>query len=109
MKLEEEHCAPSPAGTPPLTDNEEDGILRQVAGWRIDRTGPHELLKDFRFPTYLAGIAFAGDVGALAEKENHHPVMTISYKLVRVALNTHSVGGLSRNDFILAAKIDALV
>lgn len=64
--------------------------------------------KEVRFKKYLDGIDFVSNVGALADAEDHHPDMHVSYKKVTVELSTHAVGGLSVNDFILAAKIDKL-
>ena len=64
--------------------------------------------KDFAFKTYLDGLNFVYSIGKLAEDEGHHPDIFIGYKKVRITLTTYSIGGLSENDFILAAKIDSL-
>ena len=60
--------------------------------------------KEFRFRSYLGGLAFANEIGQTAEKEDHHPDILIKWRRVRITLSTHSVKGLSENDFILAAK-----
>jgi len=106
--LDKKHCVPCEGGTPPLSDAEEDAYLLQTPDWALERGGTHRLSKTFRFPSYPEGIQFAQAVGSLAETENHHPVLTIKYKRVLVQLSTHAVGGLSENDFIMAAKIDGL-
>ncbi len=76
-----------------------------VPGWR------HEgafLKRGFRFAGYSATIAFVNAVAALADAEDHHPELHVTYDRCEVAFNTHSVGGISENDFICAAKVDAL-
>lgn len=68
----------------------------------------HLLVREFRFADFAQAMAFANKVAAVAEEEGHHPDLNISWGSVGVELSTHAVGGLSENDFILAAKIDAL-
>jgi len=64
------------------------------------------LERDFPFKDFLEAIAFINRIADVAESENHHPYITISYNKVHLTLSTHKIGGWSRNDFILAAKID---
>ena len=67
-----------------------------------------KLRRTFRWRNFLRSMFFVNALAYLAEQEGHHPDMTISYDLVVVELTTHAIGGLSRNDFILAAKIDEM-
>jgi len=64
--------------------------------------------REFRVPSFPEAIAFVTQVAEIAEQEDHHPDITINYRRVRLQLTTHAAGGLTENDFILAAKIDAL-
>ena len=77
-----------------------------VPGWTVAEG--MRLEREFRFPDFRAALAFADRVGALADSEDHHPELRVSWGKTGIILLTHSVGGLSENDFILAAKIDAL-
>jgi 4a-hydroxytetrahydrobiopterin dehydratase len=80
-------------------------MLKKVKDWvRID----HRIQKHFYFENFVESIAFVNAVAAIAEAEDHHPDITISWNQVILSLTTHSVNGLSKNDFILAAKIDQL-
>lgn len=89
-----------------LSASEIEDLMRKVPNWtRKDET----IEQEFEFEDFDQAITFVDDVADLAAEENHHPDIFISYSLVRVTLSTHSVGGLSRNDFIMAAKIDELV
>jgi len=75
--------------------------------WKIIRQ--HHLEREYGFPDFRTALAFANRVGRLAEKEGHHPDIGISWGKVRLTLWTHSIGGLSENDFILAAKADQVL
>jgi 4a-hydroxytetrahydrobiopterin dehydratase len=108
MNLNKRHCVPCKGGTPPLTEVDEDRYLKELSGWELVRQGTHLIRKEKKFKKYLDGIDFVSKLGALAEAEDHHPDMHVFYKKVVVELSTHAVGGLSVNDFILAAKIDKL-
>ena len=101
-------CVPCEGGVPPLAPDEAKALLAQVSGWAIDADGKH-LSKEMRFENFLAAMAFLNAVAKLAEDEGHHPDFTLfSWNRVRFTIWTHAIGGLSRNDFILAAKIDQL-
>ncbi|MBE0621417.1 MAG: 4a-hydroxytetrahydrobiopterin dehydratase [Burkholderiales bacterium] len=93
------------AGTPPLTQAQIDAGLAQLPGW-VRRDGAIE--KTFSFGNYAGTIAFVNAVAQIAQHEDHHPDMLVGYDKCRVAYSTHSVGGISENDFICAAKIEAL-
>jgi 4a-hydroxytetrahydrobiopterin dehydratase len=83
----------------------ESAIQQQMTtlpGWQVEGK---ELVKEFRFPSYLAGIEFVRRVGGLAEEMNHHPDLLVGWRKVTVRLSTHSAGGLTGLDFALAGEI----
>ncbi|HUI93478.1 MAG TPA: 4a-hydroxytetrahydrobiopterin dehydratase [Chitinivibrionales bacterium] len=106
MNLNNEHCTPIAAGSAPLSDRDEDEYLESVAGWDLVRETPHKIKREIKFGTYMDGADFAHEVAAIADAENHHPAMHVYYKKVVIELYTHSVEGLSKNDFIIAAKVN---
>ena len=113
-KLTEKHCVPCEGGTPPLDDATTTLLLGEVPSWR--RRAAHEgekagarITKRLAFKDFVAAVAFLDKVAVIAEAEGHHPDFCIhDYNQVDVTLWTHAVGGLSENDFILAAKIDSM-
>jgi 4a-hydroxytetrahydrobiopterin dehydratase len=108
--LDQQRCEPCTVGTPPLTNHEEDGLLSELEGWRLDRDDIHQLHKTFSFENFVAALDFVNKVGELAEKEQHHPDINLhNYKKVTITLFTHKIKGLSNNDFIIAAKLDKLI
>jgi len=76
-------------------------ILKDLPGWAL---GTGRIEKEFRFKSYLAGLQFAYSVGRIAEEEDHHPDMLVGWRRVRLTFSTHSIKGLSQNDFIMAAR-----
>ncbi len=100
------HCVPCEAGTPPLTPDEAAARMGQVPGWEL-RDGK-SLRRRFRLRGFRQAIAFVNGMADLAEEEGHHPDFRVSYNRVTVDLTTHAIGGLSENDFIMAAKLDRL-
>ena len=110
MGLKEKRCVPCEGGTPPLDQAETEKLLGQVSGWStLSEAGQPRLRKRFEFVDFLAAMAFVDKMAAVAEEEQHHPDFCVHYSRVDVTLWTHAVGGLSENDFILAAKIDAIL
>jgi 4a-hydroxytetrahydrobiopterin dehydratase len=106
-KLTEKHCVPCEGGTPPLTVEEIRPYLGQVSSeWRV--TDGKKIEREFSFGDFKEAMAFVNNVADLAEKEGHHPDFHIHYSRVTIELWTHAIDGLSENDFIMAAKIDAL-
>lgn len=99
-------CEPCEGGTPPLGEEEVRRLLGQLDGWRLATGGTPEIEKEYRFPDFREALAFVNRLGEVAEEEGHHPDVYLTWGKVRVALSTHSIGGLSENDFILAAKAD---
>ncbi len=106
--LASQRCAALPKGTAALSAERIRQLLAETPGWSVDeKTG--ELRREYRFATYAQTVAFANAVGFLAERQDHHPDLLVSWGRCEVRYSTHSVGGLSENDFISAAKIDALL
>jgi 4a-hydroxytetrahydrobiopterin dehydratase len=105
--LHKEHPIEYPEGTPPLSEEEAQALGTHLAqGWQRD--GTRRLSREFTFGDFRDAFGFATRVALLAEREFHHPELTVTWGMVLVALWTHTVKGLSRNDFIIAAKIDRL-
>jgi 4a-hydroxytetrahydrobiopterin dehydratase len=105
MSLAEQKCVPSPSGTPPLSPERSTALLKEVGGdWALDAQG--HLACAFLFPDFRQALAFADEVGAIADAEDHHPDLHVSWGKCTVELWTHSVGGLSESDFVLAAKAE---
>ena len=107
MKLTEKKCRPV-SGPGGLLDKitTESYLAELNEGWKVDDN--QMIWKEFPFLNFSLGMQFAQKIADLAEAENHHPDLMIKYTMVRVELSTHDVGGLSENDFILAAKIDQI-
>lgn len=104
--LARERCAEIRAGTPPLTTAKAGSLAVGVAGeWQIDEG---EIRREFTFKTFNAAFGLATRIALLAEAQGHHPELEVGWGRLVVRLSTHSVGGLSRNDFIMAARIDRL-
>lgn len=106
LELAGRHCVACEKGMPPLTEAEASHYLPHVPGWELREA--KSLRRRFRFKDFVASMAFVNLVAELAEAEGHHPDIFISHSRVRIDLTTHAIGGLSENDFILAAKIDRL-
>lgn len=109
MSLLQKHCVPCEGGATPLTGEELNNYVKAVSGWQIDGD-KKKIKREFAFKNFSQALAFVNKIGALAESENHHPdVLLHGYKHVTITLSTHAIGGLSENDFILAAKINKLL
>ena len=110
MQLKNKRCVPCDKGTPALDDSTTRLLLGEVLGWslRLQAGQPACIGKSYEFDDFLGAMAFVGKMAALAEDEAHHPDFCVHYDRVDVTLSTHVVGGLSENDFILAAKLDAV-
>jgi 4a-hydroxytetrahydrobiopterin dehydratase len=98
-------CRALPAGTTALMQSAIDSLLREVPGWAYDG---RVIAKTWSFKNYYETMAFANAVAWIAHREDHHPDMSVSYNRCRVEFSTHSIGGISENDFICAARIEAL-
>ena len=103
--LTSKKCKPCEGGTPPLSQDEINTLMKQLDGWE-----QHDQVigKMFSFKNYYQTIAFVNAVAWLSHREDHHPDLNAGYNKCRVEYTTHAIGGLSENDFICAAKVDAL-
>jgi 4a-hydroxytetrahydrobiopterin dehydratase len=99
-------CIPCEGGVAPLRREEVDRLLKQIKGWE---SADGKIAKTYSFKNYYETMAFANAAAWISHREDHHPDMTVSYNKCRVEYMTHNIGGLSENDFICAAKLDALV
>ena len=101
-------CVPCEGGIPALTLQEATELHRQVPEWVISEDGK-QIRREYAFKDYYRTMAFVNAVAWVAHVEDHHPELAVSYNRCTVRFNTHSVGGISVNDFICAAKVDALL
>lgn len=104
-ELAKQSCIPCRGGTPPLSADRVEDLLRQLEGWTAHET--HHLSRTYTFPDFAQALTFTNHVGTIAEDQNHHPDIYLSWGKVRVDIWTHKIDGLTESDFILAAKIDA--
>ena len=105
IDLVKSRCKPCEGGVAPLKDEEARNLLKQLHGWQL-----HEdvITKTYTFKNHYQAVAFANAVAWISHREDHHPDMAVGYNSVRVSYTTHAIRGLSVNDFICAAKVDAL-
>jgi 4a-hydroxytetrahydrobiopterin dehydratase len=107
-ELVEKKCLPCEGGVRPYSIDEAKAQLKQLRGWNLTHDG-QRIRKDWRVKDFMTGIDFFSRCAKIAEAEGHHPDLHIEgYRNVWIELWTHAIGGLSENDFILAAKIDKL-
>jgi 4a-hydroxytetrahydrobiopterin dehydratase len=106
--LRDRRCKALPSGTPTLTPEQAVALLAQLdPDWRISEDGK-SLRRAFGFKDFYRTMAFLNAVAWIANADDHHPDIEAGYNYCRLEFSTHSIGGLSDNDFICAAKIDAL-
>ena len=106
MKLSDRHAKDINKKNPPLSKKKKDEYYLELnKDWELD---DKKIKREFTFESFMKGVEFVNQVAKIADSENHHPDIYLYYKKVVVELSTHAVGGLSENDFILAAKIDLL-
>lgn len=106
--LVQKHCVPCEGIGKALTVPEAQSYLKKIDLWQLDASGKL-IRRDYLMKNFLAGIELMGKIAQVAEEENHHPDLHLTgYRKLRVELTTHALGGLSENDFILAAKINQL-
>ncbi|MGD0769808.1 MAG: 4a-hydroxytetrahydrobiopterin dehydratase [Tepidisphaeraceae bacterium] len=104
--LAERRCKACAPGTPALSEKRIALLLPKLHGWKL-RSG--ELCKTYPFKDYHHTMAFVNAVAWMAHRQDHHPDLLVGYNRCEVRYSTHSVNGLSENDFICAAKVDALM
>jgi len=104
-ELAQKKCVPCEGGIPPLDEPTARSYLASLTGWSL--ADGKRISKEFTFKDFARALAFVNRVGAIAEAEGHHPdILLHSWNRVRLEIMTHAIGGLSENDFILAAKIE---
>ena len=107
--LAQQRCEACTPETPTLHRDQAEALLSELRGWSlVERDGNDWLAKTFKFKGFMPGVVLVNRIAELAEQEGHHPDLELSYGSLIVRLLTHAAGGLTRNDFILAAKIDRI-
>ena len=107
--LSEQRCEACRADAPRVEEQEATELQRQIPEWeRIEVDGIPQLRRGFKLKNFVEAMAFANRVGELAEEQGHHPALLVEYGRLTVRWWTHRIGGLHRNDFIMAARTDQL-
>jgi 4a-hydroxytetrahydrobiopterin dehydratase len=107
MKLVQKKCVPCEGSTPRLAGPDIALLIPEVPGWEVAEEN-RKLTRRFTHDDFKQAMAFVNRMADLAEAEGHHPDFSVRYSVVDVTLWTHAIGGLSENDFILAAKLNEL-
>lgn len=107
-ELAKQHCVPCESGATSLSVEQANGMLTALPHWKLTTEG-NRLRREWRVLDFMTAIDFFGRIAQIAESEGHHPDLhLVEYRNVVVELWTHAAGGLTENDYILAAKIDEL-
>lgn len=106
--LAQRHCKACEGGVQPLSNDEAQALLAQVEDWALS-ADVKEISRTFRFKNYFQTIAFVNALAWISHQEDHHPDLEVGYSRCVVRFSTHAIDGLSENDFICAAKLDALL
>lgn len=107
-ELSKKKCIPCEGGVDPLTEQEARKLMPELhEDWMLI-DGGHMLARTFNFKDFVQTMEFVNKIAKIAEEEQHHPDLSISYNTLSIELMTHAIDGLSENDFIVAAKIDEL-
>ncbi|MEK7481454.1 MAG: 4a-hydroxytetrahydrobiopterin dehydratase [Patescibacteria group bacterium] len=107
MNLTAKKCVPCEGGMPPFARERVEELLRETPEWSVN-VEHTRIWRIFTFKNFKEAMVFVNRVADIAEAEGHHPDVAINWNKVTLSLSTHSIGGLSENDFILAAKINAV-
>jgi 4a-hydroxytetrahydrobiopterin dehydratase len=105
IDLARKKCSPCEGGVAPLTPEDVGNLLMQLEGWEYANG---VIAKTYAFKNHYQTLAFVNATAWISHREDHHPDLTVGYDKCRVEYSTHAINGLSENDFICAAKIDAL-
>jgi 4a-hydroxytetrahydrobiopterin dehydratase len=106
--LAEQRCKPCEGGVAPLSLSEAQALLKQLSdAWKLAADG-RSIRGEWRFRNFYHAMSFSNAVAHIPNAEDHHPDLEVGYGYCRMTYNTHAIGGLSQNDFICAAKVDAL-
>lgn len=106
--LTTKHCVATSSATPRIEGEQARALLRELPGFELD-SSETRIARTFTFTNFHETMAFVNALAWVAHRENHHPDLEVGFKTCRVTFTTHDNGGLSENDFICAAKINALV
>lgn len=107
-QLTHKKCVPCEGGVPALSRVEAQQQVEKLPGWKLTSDG-QRIRREWVVKNFVAGVSFFNNVAKIAEVEGHHPDLHLEgYRNVAIEIWTHAIGGLSENDFILAAKIDTL-
>jgi len=107
-ELSEGHCVPCEGGVPPLSPEQVHQWLQQVPDWSVDKSQT-VISRRFEFKGFQKTMSFINAIAWIVNEENHHPSLEVGYNYCLVKFTTHAIKGLSKNDFICAAKIDDLL
>lgn len=105
--LTQQSCKPCEGGIPGLNREEAETLMKKLTGWELSLDAS-EIQQTFRFKDFHQTMDFVNKVAEIAHEEDHHPDLVVGYNRCEIHYRTHAIGGLSDNDFICAAKIDAL-
>jgi 4a-hydroxytetrahydrobiopterin dehydratase len=105
-ELARQHCEPCEKGTPPLSEQEAGSLASEVPGWA--RESNQGLKREFKFENFRDAFGFVARVALVAESEGHHPDIELGWGRAAFELTTHAASGLTKNDFVMAAKISRL-
>ena len=107
MSLAEQHCTACRGGDLPLTIEEAQQQLPEIPAWELSADAT-KIRREFTFKNWKQAVAFVTQISELAERQKHHPDLELGWGYCHVTLQTHAIGGLHSNDFIMAAQIDRL-
>lgn len=107
-ELARQNCEPCKGGTPPLPPEDARRMLAKLPGWQLSADGA-TISRRFEFKGFAKPVEMANLAAWLGNKQGHHPDIAFGWGYCEVAFTTHAAGGLTRNDFICAARLDALV
>ena len=107
MSLATKQCTPCKGGIAPLSRTEAEPYLKDTPGWELS-ADTTRIQRNFKFKDFVSALDFVNRIGALAEKQGHHPDIGLGWGHCTVILYTHKIKGLHENDFIMAAKINEL-
>ncbi len=108
IDLTSKHCKPCEGGVSAMSESDAQNYLRQLPSWTLS-AGGKSIQREFKFANFHRTIEFVNALAWIAHQEDHHPDLEVGYNRCAVRYSTHAIGGLSENDFICAAKIDALL
>jgi len=103
-RLAQKHCVPCRGGVPPLSAEQIKPLARELPEWQV--IDNHHLQRSYSFPDFQSALDFVNQVGAIAEQEDHHPDILLTWGKVQLTIWTHKIDGLTESDFILAAKAE---